>query len=161
MGLHASRRRSPLGFTLLELLVSLTLMALLTGVAVLAVRPADAERASLEQWAIQLNGQADAALLEQRHYSLGIGTAGYRLWQHADDDTAPALLAETPWPNALPTALRVDNQLISLDPWPEQPHIGFWADGTVTAFSLAFGDQQLGRDTRGLIVLDTRREAEP
>ncbi len=150
----SAQRRHVTGFTLLELLVVLTIMGILLGGAVLGgLHPLDRTRAAHEQFARHLNAQADAALLTQHTYGIGVGRLGYRVWRRSDEAWMP--LGEWTWKQP-PERFEVDHQLISLNDWPSQPQMGLWADGTVADFLLVFAKDQIRLTPDGTFVVEAR-----
>lgn len=71
------------GFTLVELIVVITIMSLLAAAAVLAIpRSAGGLRAEAEQFAARAKSAGEAALINSRAMSLRIDPAGYAVARH-------------------------------------------------------------------------------
>lgn len=80
VGPGASRRRAAAGFTLLEILVVLTLLAVLTGTVVLGFTGADGRQrlaGEAERLAIRIELARQRALLRNREWGLHVDDDGY------------------------------------------------------------------------------------
>lgn len=134
------------GFTLVEMLVVITIIGLMIGLFVLAsgvvsrTRPLEDEA---NRFAARLSVARERAEIEARPYGAILAADGYRfvhwdvdrlLWVASDDD----LLRPHTLPSDLEFALRIDARDVVLRSAnkDDAPQLGVGADGEYTAFEL-------------------------
>ena len=155
----ASRKagRAARGFTLVELLVVLALVALLTGLAVLSAgttgSPVTREARRL---AASLQLAADESRLQGRVLGLRFGNDGYSYFElimEEPEDDAPTsyawrllgpggVFAPRTWPASLQFELRINGRLVAphLTERPSPPQVVLFPEGDFIPFSLRFDD---------------------
>ncbi len=165
---HASPRACCGGFSLLELLVVVTIIAVFAGVAVLSLGTLGSDRL-LEREAARLRGLVDLlaeeAVLESRDYGLLFSETGYRFyvfdyptftWLEPAGDR---LLAERTLEEPLQLSLELDDREVRLtrdfdsmnvNQQPE-PQVIVFGTGEVTPFEVGFFRELTG----GRYVLST------
>lgn len=139
-------RRTSTGFSLLELLVVITLIAVLTGLAVVSVDLAGPERHAEEEarrLALLLGEQCEQAILDSRELGLRFDPEGYRfsIWdgEQWHEYYRPPVFQ----PRLLPEGFRVDLELqgrpvlLEDDPKNFDPHVVCYSSGEMTPFELA------------------------
>ncbi|MGF1643532.1 MAG: type II secretion system minor pseudopilin GspH [Thiotrichales bacterium] len=131
------------GFTLLELLVVLVIVAIITSFAVLGLgsRPATAVQEERQRLTSLVDLARDEALLEGRNYGVGFWREGYAFFELRDGEWAPLgsdeALRERIWPEGLEASLLLERLDVALraDP-PERPQVFLFASGEMTPFEL-------------------------
>lgn len=133
------------GFTLVELLVVVVIVAIIAGAVLLAVRGADqGARAAQELDAVRAQFQAvcESAMLTNQPFGLAIGEASFAIlrqasggaWVSANGDARGAMHY---LPSSLRFVLDVDGVAVELNAeTPEQPNIQCFGSGEMTPFSL-------------------------
>ena len=115
--INAHRGRSASGFTLLEILVVLVIMAAMAGLLVIGFKdnPAQRLRREANDLAVLLNAAADEAVLNGFELGLVIDTSGYRFvyfdgekkqWLAAPEK----LLSQHDFPDAISVAVALDRR---------------------------------------------------
>jgi len=151
------------GFTLLELLVVVTIIGLLAGSIVLSTRYINTER-ELEREVQRLQSLIDLvreeALMQSREFALLFAESGYRFYVYDHlarrwvDPPGDRLLASYSLPEPIRTELRLEGRDLVLEPTLElaarnregdeeedespQPHVILFSSGEMTAFEAAF-----------------------
>lgn len=154
--------RNGRGFTLLELLVVVTIIGLLAGSIVLSTRYINTER-ELEREVLRLQSLIDLvreeALMQSREFALLFAESGYRFYvydhlaQRWVDPPGDRLLASYSLPEPIRTELRLEGRDLVLEPTLElasrgrqgddeddspQPQVILFSSGEMTAFEAAF-----------------------
>lgn len=161
-----------LGFTLIEILVVLTIIAIVMGGALLSiglVTHRDAPPPELERLSTLLLELRERAELENRSYGVQVNVAGYRFvihdprtmrWVRLEDRRFP----EGQWPDSVDLELDVDGRRVVLGQRrpktaTETPEFGVDSTGEYTSFELRVGvggstDRwRLGPDDNGDLAL--------
>lgn len=149
-----------LGFTLIEILIVVTIIGILAGMATLALGGTD--RRELQQEAQRLQQlfsmAADEAAFNHRNLGFELDNQQYRFFRFDEDNDEWLLLTEKPWqertlPHFAQLALQLDAEagdLLSADTnndqtssfnKKEQPALLILASGEITPFSLEFSLQ--------------------
>ena len=158
-----SRRRpelsvaSPRGFSLLELLVVLAILAAVTGLALLASGGGQAERrgaVEMERFALKLELLCDRAVLESRLLGMELTAAGYAATELTGDGWIPlnrdAAFATVQLPSGWTWQFAREGAFADLPKeWPEEPQLLCLPDGRSTPFRLRLGAAGQGWQLRG------------
>ena len=150
------------GFTLLEVLVTLALMGILTGLAVLSVSGLSGQDQRLERevqrLAVRLEHHRDEAVLLGETRGLWLLPDRYQFLRRSDESEWQALGAEHRLPSEWELALYFENRGVDLDP-DDPPRIWLTASGEINPFELTlhgpFGSglaYQISADLLGQIV---------
>jgi general secretion pathway protein H len=120
----AQASRSSCGFSLLELLVVVTIIGIFAGAAVLSIGAAGADR-QIEREVLRLRGLIDLlreeALMQSRDYGLLFSESGYRfyIYDHQQlewvEPAGDRLLAEHLLEEPLTLSLTLENRQLALD----------------------------------------------
>lgn len=149
--------RTARGFTLIEILVVLALIAVLTGLAVLSAGTAGSPvTREARRLAASLQLAADESRLQGRVLGLRFGKDGYSYFELAmekPEDDAPAgyvwrllgpggAFAPRTWPASLQFELRINGRLVAPRPAerPSPPQVVLLPEGEFTPFSLRLAD---------------------
>lgn len=141
-----SRLQTSAGFTLLELLVVLTLIGVISGLAVLSVDLAGPDRVveeEIRRLALLLDEQCEEAILDSRELGLRLTSDGYRFSQWTGEEWAEYLSPPTFRNHRLPGGfhwrleLEGAEVLIEDDPARYDPHVICFSSGEMTPFELA------------------------
>ncbi|WP_169331861.1 GspH/FimT family pseudopilin [Robiginitomaculum antarcticum] len=122
------------GFTLVEVLTVLTIIALVTGAVVLTLPPKTPE--ALEQardLRTDLNVAADDALLRGQPTALSVTQTGYQIYSY--DALEWQSLKDAPWADGVSAQLRRDGEVMTLPDTPT-PLIIFEPVGQSESFEL-------------------------
>ncbi len=153
------------GFTLLEVLVTLALMGILTGVAVLSVSGLSGQDQRVERevqrLAVRLEHHRDEAVLLGETRGLWLMPDRYQFLRRSDEADWQALGAEHRLPSEWESELRVEGRVIKLDP-DAPPLIWLTASGEINPFELTLHGQlgsgiayQISADLLGHIVWES------
>ncbi|MGF1548291.1 MAG: type II secretion system minor pseudopilin GspH [Thiotrichales bacterium] len=151
------------GFTLLELLVVVVIVAILTSFAVLGLgnRASTVVQEERQRLISLVDLAREEAVLEGRNYGLGFWRAGYAFYELRDGDWAAlgsdAALRERAWPEELEVTVLLERLAIALRPDPpERPQVFLFASGEITPFEVRLQvqgqpdtEQTLRRDLLG------------
>lgn len=155
------------GFTLLEVLVTLALIGILTGVALLSVGGFSGADRQLEREAQRLHARIehhrDEAVLLGQTRGLRLTSDRYRLLRHDDDDGWQPLDDGHVLPSGLEFHLRVDGRSVILDPEADgPPQIRLTASGEVSPFRIELhGPHDTGYRLSADLLGTVQREAWP
>jgi general secretion pathway protein H len=142
---RAGPRMSSAGFTLLEVLVVLTILAVLTGTVMLSFTGADAEqnlKGAAERMALRIELARQRSLTRNREWGVYVEDAGYRF---AEFDQVEGVWVEQkarPFDqNDVPEFVKLSLDLEEYDTLPfdendELPQIIIFSSGEVTPFSI-------------------------
>lgn len=140
------------GFTLIEILVVVVILAVMASVLTLAVNGVGGERrlaAQSEQMQALLGYACEQAELTDQTIGISIDTAGYRFSQLRGPDwfaLPSAELRERKWLDGTTTAFSRDGQPIRIaDKYPDKPQIACFASGELTPFRLELALADLTR----------------
>jgi len=155
------------GFTLLELLVVVTIIGLLAGSVVLSTRYVNPER-EIEREVLRLRSLIDLvreeAIMQSREFAVLFAESGYRFYvydhfeQRWVDPPGDRLLASHSLPDPMLVDIRIEGRDLVLEPTLElaarsrnragrgddeeedtpQPHLILFSSGEMTAFEAAF-----------------------
>ena len=136
---HGAVARRPRAFTLLEVLVVLTIMGLVIGLVSTIVRPDDRTLACVE--AERLAQLLDLAAMEARFTGQPIAWTpygrGYRFWRMADDARWVELRdSDALRPRTLPQGIRVAAMQVENVPVTGDMRLEFTPHGRVFAFTI-------------------------
>lgn len=139
------------GFTLVEILVVLTIVGVMVGGALLSLGIVGVDRRHVEdaeRLTALLSYLRDRAELEGRGYGVAVDREGYRVWRFEPRQRSWVLATETTmrprrWRSDTPIELRLDGRLVQLMNSPEAaraapPQLGIDAVGEFTVFSIRF-----------------------
>lgn len=148
--------RSVRGFTLIEILVVLTIVGVMVGGALLSLGVVGVDRRHVEdaeRLQALLGYLRDRAELEGRGYGVELDRDGYRVWRFEPRQRTWIPASETTmqprrWRSEIPIELRLDGRLVQLDgprasskdarQRTAQPQLGVDALGEFTVFSVRF-----------------------
>ncbi len=148
------------GFTLLELLVVMTIIGLLAGAVILSTGAVREER-DIEREALRLRSlivlMREEALMQSREHAVLFGESGYRFYlydyqqERWVDPPGDSLLAPYELPPSISLELRVEERDLALDPAAHragsgsasdeaapQPQVMILSSGEMTPFQAAF-----------------------
>lgn len=146
---------APRGFTLMEILVVLVIVAVVAGAVSLSIAGAGGARVltrEAERTQALLNFACERAQLSGRDIGITLARTGFR-FSHFDQDVwvpyrEEALRARS-WPPQLTVALSRDAQSVALDEkFPDRPQLLCYASGELTAFRLELALPDLARRYR-------------
>ncbi len=150
----------PQGFTLLEILLVVLIVAIMAGVGANLISNQSAERAIMSE-AEQINANitylCEKSVLENQAYGLEWTETGYHVLQFQRQEwlLSEAMTAE-PNPADLTYELRIDGLPQTFKAEPEQlPHLVCQPDGSINAFELRIADPQTTADPRPYYALSS------
>ncbi|MEP6940474.1 MAG: type II secretion system minor pseudopilin GspH [Rudaea sp.] len=147
--------RAARGFTLIEILVVLVILAVVAGAVSLSIVGAGGERIltrEAERTQALLNFACERAQLSGRDIGISVARTGYR-FSHFDQDVwipyREESLRARNWPASFSIALSRDAQAIALDEkFPDRPQLLCYSSGELTAFRLELALPDLARRYR-------------
>ena len=151
----AARAGTPRGFTLMEILVVLVILAVVAGAVSLSIAGAGGERVltrEAERAQALVNFACERAQLSGRDIGITLARTGYR-FSHFDQDVwipyREESLRARSWAPQLTVALSRDAQAVALDEkFPDRPQLLCYASGELTAFRLELALPDLARRYR-------------
>lgn len=161
--------RSDEGFTLIEILVVMLIIAIVSGIAVLSLRTSaeDGPRGAADHFRAALNAVALDSLTKSRQYGLRIWQDGYAFVHlNAKGKWVAAAVARGtrddgshPLPEGLRARLRIAEQRVSLPLRQETspPQVLVLSDGEMTPFEIVFAPDrpgEIGSDNTVRVVAD-------
>lgn len=134
-------RQGQPGFSLIELLVVITIASVLATLVVLSVggwQSADSPERQLDRFAAQLGQQCEQALLQSRARGMGLSETGFEAWHLTSQGWQTLAGSARHWPAEVQPRLMVDGFLVNLAAPPPAPQIVCEPLGEMTAFELDF-----------------------
>lgn len=159
--LRRANRRVARGFSLIEILVVLVILAVLAGAVSLAIAGAGGERLlarEAERAQALIAYACEQAELGGRTVGISLSKSGYRFSRTEQEVWVPykgGELRARHWPPPLATALQRDDVPVQLgDDFPDQPQALCYPSGELTPFRLELGWTEVERRYR----LDARAD---
>ncbi len=151
----STRLATTRGFSLLEILVVIVILAVVAGAVSIAVAGAGGERAltrEAERAQALIEFACERAQLSGRDIGISLSRGSYR-FSHLDGDVWLPYREETlrmrSWPAGFSVALMRDDQAVRLDEgFPERPQLLCYASGELTTFRLDLALPDLARRYR-------------
>lgn len=136
------------GFTLLEMLVTLFIIGLITGWAILSIRPTSPIEIESKKLVALLKLLQEESIIQCRNVGVSFEHDSYRFWKFQNKHWQP-LEATAFYKRTLSLTghwqLQIDNQLIDLQEKVNKPQLIFWSSGEIPAFQIRFfNDEQKG-----------------
>lgn len=152
------------GFTLLEILVVVAIVAILTGFAVLRLRGAgvgDVLDTETRRLAALTGAACEQAILQARPLGLRISAAGYDFRVAGDDAWAPVIdrrFRAREFPDAVDVTLEIEGYRVALRRETEVPQVICTAAGELTTFALSMEAGGVARRVSGYTDGEVRVE---
>ncbi len=135
-----------LGFTLLEMLVTLFVIGLVAGWAVLSIHTTSPlEQESKKLFAlIQL--LKEESVLQHKNLGISFENNSYRFWKRQSQQWQPIESKNIFYQRTLPIngqwQLHIDSQPIEIQETIKKPHLIFWSNGEIPAFQIRFSNDE-------------------
>ncbi len=134
------------GFTLLEMLVTLFVIGLIAGWAVLSIHTASPFEIESKKLVALLKLLKEESIVQHRNVGVSFENNSYKFWKFQSKQWQPIESKDVFYQRNLSIngqwQLQIDNQLIELKENIKKPHLIFWSSGEMPAFQIRFSNDE-------------------
>lgn len=138
--------RKRLGFTLLEMLVTLFVIGLVAGWAVLSIHTTSPFEIESKKLYALLQLLKEESVLQHKNLGISFENNSYRFWKRQAQQWQPIDSKDVFYQRNLSTngqwQLQLDDQLIEIKENIKKPHLIFWSSGEIPAFQIRFSNDE-------------------
>lgn len=138
--------RNFFGFTLLEMLVTLFVIGLIAGWAVLSIHTTSPFEIESKKLYALLQLLKEESVLQHRNVGISFEANGYKFWKHQSRQWQLIEYKDIFYQRILPMnghwQVQIDGQQIEIKENIKTPHLIFWSSGDMSTFQIRFSNDE-------------------